>query len=219
MKETNQNYELLLRTSQDDFRRTGSTQYFNKRTITKILMNRGNLKIFFINFLFVFLFVSIKINAQEEKIKNVESFSSIYKLSGILGNEKDRRVVVPIDLEGAQLWGYTFTTGSGLKDVDRVSIRASFKRYINFRIDNIPIPKGTDNCRIYIMDKESSEVFKAGGKDFYYLEKGSIANMTSDGKRIPLKRELKNIYLGIENANDIQALDIHLEVFRIYENE
>jgi hypothetical protein len=164
-------------------------------------------------FLIVFMFIGSNIKAQKYTVELIED--ATYNLLGnahFWGEENKRRAVVRVKLPNDAIkWGYVFITGKNrFKNVINLDIKSGLLDISSAFLE------GTDNCKIYVMDKDSSEKFKKDGKDFFYLENSSIIEAVSEGKKVPVPRELETIYIGIENANVGQSLDVHIEVFAVY---
>ena len=161
-------------------------------------------------FLMLFMFICVSIKAQETEIEKVLTGNITHHL---VAYGTGSRAIIHVKLpKKVKKWGYVFATGDGTKDVCNIDINAGI-----VRIKSMTISSGSDNCKIYVMDKEGSDIFKKDGKDFFYLESGSITTAASNGIQLPLPRELDTIYIGIVNANVIQALDVYIEVFAVHE--
>ena len=96
-------------------------------------------------------------------------FPTVYYLEANTPNNKPR-LTVPIQLpDFTSEWYYTYTTTTDKKKAETLKsslqLSANLKQKIiqsggtSFTADSLPIPEGSDSCRIYLLDQSNRQLF------------------------------------------------------------
>lgn len=138
------------------------------------------------------------------------------------------RVLVPINLPPNTVkWYYEFSAFRDTEKVDQMTsifgLAAELSSLIDetglleFGINQLTSPPGSDVCDIYILDHENSSLFTSKERYVYYTE-GTRENLTSgvvevDGGSSDL------LYIGIRNPSDFHGINVLIEVVAIVVEE
>jgi hypothetical protein len=134
------------------------------------------------------------------------------------------RLVVPITLpDFTSEWYYVYaatsdkrkaeTLKSALQLTASLRQRISEKGNLSFTADSLPVPAGTDTCRIYLLDHSNQQLFESK-VNFRHFKEGTRENTTQGLVRIKIAT-FPNAYLGIRNTNPESGIYVALEAVAI----
>jgi hypothetical protein len=134
------------------------------------------------------------------------------------------RLTVPIQLpDFTSEWYYTYATTTDKKKAETLKstlqLSANLKQRIiqsggtSFTADSLPIPEGSDSCRIYLLDQSNRQLFD-DHVNFRHFREGTRENTKSGVVKIKIAT-FPNAYLGIRNTNPDSGIYVALEVVAI----
>ena len=150
-------------------------------------------------------------------------FPTVYYVEENTPNKKPR-LTVPIQLpDFTSEWYYTYTTTTDKKKAETLKsslqLSANLKQKIiqsggtSFTADSLPIPEGSDSCRIYLLDQSNRQLFD-DHVNFRHFREGTRENTKSGVVKIKIAT-FPNSYLGLRNINPSSGIYIVLEAVAI----
>jgi hypothetical protein len=134
------------------------------------------------------------------------------------------RLSVPIQLpDFTSEWYYTYTATTDKKKAETLKsslqLSANLKQKIiqsggtSFTADSLPMPEGSDSCRIYLLDQSNRQLFD-DHVNFRHFREGTRENTKSGVVKIKIAT-FPNSYLGLRNINPNSGIYIVLEAVAI----
>ena len=124
-----------------------------------------------------------------------------------------QQVTLPINLpDFTSEWYYVFAVANDKAKAEALKSSLHLaetlrKRIIetggnSFSADSLPVPTGSGNCRVYLLDQSNQEMFESHS-NFRHFKEGTRENTPSGLVKIKIAN-FPNAYLGIKNP-DVQA--------------
>jgi hypothetical protein len=134
------------------------------------------------------------------------------------------RLVVPVTLpDFTSEWYYVYAATSDKRKAETLKsalqLTASLRQRISetgnlsFSTDSLPIPAGSDTCRIYLLDQSNQQLFESK-VNFRHFKEGTRENTTQGLVKIKIAT-FPNAYLGIRNTNAESGIYVALEAVAI----
>jgi hypothetical protein len=148
---------------------------------------------------------------------------TVYYLEANTPDNKPR-LSVPIQLpDFTSEWYYTYATTTDKKVAETLKsslqLSSNLKQRIiqsggtSFTADSLPIPEGSDSCRIYLLDQSNRQLFD-DHVNFRHFREGTRENTKSGVVKIKIAT-FPNSYLGLRNINPNSGIYLVLEAAAI----
>jgi hypothetical protein len=148
---------------------------------------------------------------------------TVYYLESNIPDHKPR-VTIPVQLpDFTSEWYYAYTTTTDKKKAEAfktsLQLSANLKQMIIqasgtfFTVDSLPVPEGSDSCRIYLLDQSNRQLFD-DHVNFRHFREGTRENTKAGVVKIKIAN-FPNSYLGIRNTNPVNGIYVALEAVAI----